>query len=704
MRRAELDAARPAATTSRASGSSSGGCAPFTVTPLPGRTASRTSARTASPSARSGNDAPLFRSRGPTRRPRSPSRSSCRCRSPVAGSRSACLPDLDRRPPIQSIASADYYGLDRSLAIWVPDWPDARRAQPVPRERDRSRPTSPAGATRRRATTSPSTRARALRLPAAPAAARPVYVSYAYGFAAPIGGGEYQRAGAPAGRRRRLPRRRRPAGADEHDPWRRCTAGRARRRGRRAAVIEIVDSGVYTEPLRDPARRGRAPADPRGAAAPARSSGCSTTSSTGPIRCACRAGAGSTLHARRPAGQRSRPDDRTGPRRGGAATPADDLCEVVIRHCTLVPGWSLTATASRAAGRAEHHRRSTRRRALRIEHCIVGSIVVSGDAVAARPAADRRSATASSTPPVTTATGPMRRSTGAGRRVAHAIATLPPLHGLRPRRRPRDRAGREHDLHRAAARGARQLGCMRFCSVVPGSRTPRRFHCQPDRPTAALTERGRAAGRADRAAAVHEHALRHAGLRQLARDCPAEIRAGADDESEMGVFHDLFQPQRAARCGGGSTSSRPPAWTPGCYGPTEGVRMSGDFSRPTWPPGERLPPGAAPAGTGAARRRLQRAGRPVGPRPAPADPRPSRAARRSGRRARLRDRVRRRRLHDRPGRYYVDGWLAVNAPVRDRRHRRCSTRPRRRSRSRAPSTRFEKGKPYLLYLDVGSGR
>jgi len=33
---------------------------------------------------------------------------------------------------------------------------------------------------------------------------------------------------------------------------------------------------------------------------------------------------------------------------------------------------------------------------------------------------------------------------------------------------------------------------------------------------------------------------------QLACDCAGEIRRGADDESEMGAFHDLFQPQRLA--------------------------------------------------------------------------------------------------------------------------------------------------------------
>jgi hypothetical protein len=32
----------------------------------------------------------------------------------------------------------------------------------------------------------------------------------------------------------------------------------------------------------------------------------------------------------------------------------------------------------------------------------------------------------------------------------------------------------------------------------------------------------------------------------LAETCAEEITRGADDESEMGVFHDLFQPQREA--------------------------------------------------------------------------------------------------------------------------------------------------------------
>ena len=36
------------------------------------------------------------------------------------------------------------------------------------------------------------------------------------------------------------------------------------------------------------------------------------------------------------------------------------------------------------------------------------------------------------------------------------------------------------------------------------------------------------------------------GYAQLALSCAVEIRRGAEDESEMGAFHDLFQPQREA--------------------------------------------------------------------------------------------------------------------------------------------------------------
>src|SRR5262249_20571780 len=99
----------------------------------------------------------------------------------------------------------------------------------------------------------------------------------------------------------------------------------------------------------------------------------------------------------------------------------------------------------------------------------------------------------------------------------------------------------------------RQLGCMRFCYVPPGCRTPRRYRCQPDMVEQAVRD-AKAAGPA-RDAAIAGERLRvrpqftssrygNPGYAQLARICAQEILRGADDESEMGAFHDLFQPQR----------------------------------------------------------------------------------------------------------------------------------------------------------------
>ncbi len=110
----------------------------------------------------------------------------------------------------------------------------------------------------------------------------------------------------------------------------------------------------------------------------------------------------------------------------------------------------------------------------------------------------------------------------------------------------------------------RQAGCLRFCYVRPESRTPRRYQCQPDLvikrivrklmqdaennhlpapdPSAIREAEEREAGRVH---PVFESV--HYGMPQYARlalSCADEIRRGADDEAEMGVYHHLYQPQR----------------------------------------------------------------------------------------------------------------------------------------------------------------
>jgi hypothetical protein len=104
----------------------------------------------------------------------------------------------------------------------------------------------------------------------------------------------------------------------------------------------------------------------------------------------------------------------------------------------------------------------------------------------------------------------------------------------------------------------RQIGCVRFCWVRPGSRTPRRFHCQPDLVDEAVAaalgpspdqDALDAAKRAERERVRPRFTSLRYGTPaycQFALDCATEITRGADDESEMGVYHDLFQPQREA--------------------------------------------------------------------------------------------------------------------------------------------------------------
>ena len=78
----------------------------------------------------------------------------------------------------------------------------------------------------------------------------------------------------------------------------------------------------------------------------------------------------------------------------------------------------------------------------------------------------------------------------------------------------------------------RQQGCVRFSYVPPGSRTPRRYHCQPDG--------------GDQETRPYFTSLRYGdpGYCQLRQNTSDKIRRGAHDESEMGVLHGLYQPQR----------------------------------------------------------------------------------------------------------------------------------------------------------------
>ena len=152
------------------------------------------------------------------------------------------------------------------------------------------------------------------------------------------------------------------------------------------------------------------------------------------------------------------------------------LQEVRIRHCTLVPGWELDLHCEPRRPATEPSLELYRTQAhVHIEHSIVGSIQVFQDEVQADPAhlfvADSIvDATASDLEAlggvdwsIAHVIADIRRSTILGEVITHAISLG------------------ENSIFSGVLRVARsQIGCMRFCYIPPGSRTPRRYNCQPD--------------------------------------------------------------------------------------------------------------------------------------------------------------------------------------------------------------------------------
>ncbi len=108
----------------------------------------------------------------------------------------------------------------------------------------------------------------------------------------------------------------------------------------------------------------------------------------------------------------------------------------------------------------------------------------------------------------------------------------------------------------------RQVGCIRYSFLPLESVVPRRYRCQPDLELSRrIDESERSTGvplsAADRATLLAGTvaeirpvftATRYGtpSFAQLAERCSMTLRTGADDESEMGAFHQLYGPQREA--------------------------------------------------------------------------------------------------------------------------------------------------------------
>jgi len=209
-----------------------------------------------------------------------------------------------------------------------------------------------------------------------------------------------------------------------------------------------------------------------------------------------------------------------------------DRPSLILRHVTLVPGWSLDASCE-----PEHSEEPSLLidhvdACVRIEHSIIGTILIDQDEVMTDPLELNISDS------IIDSTSPEERAIGGGHvDRAHAILTIArcTVFGTVIVRRVNLA---ENTIFRDPLIAARrQKGCVRFCYVPPdGSRTPPRFQCQPE----AAEQGARVQPQFD--------SMRYgtADYAQLAAHCPQEITHGADDESEMGVYHDLFTPQREA--------------------------------------------------------------------------------------------------------------------------------------------------------------
>lgn len=478
--------------------------------------------------------------------------------------------------------SAALYGAGRSVQIWAPDWPAKGQGSPLPREL--LLPADLGGwryqVPRGKVSVDPE-RGR-LMFPANQRPKRGVWVSYQYGFAANLGGGEYARATPELdGATRYIVHAALPGSdaataplrpdhylniADALVAWAQAkdaavaqafnalkqaqpelsdddAHARALQQRPRALIVELAESGVYEGSLDLQLEPGEA-IQLRAA------------ERTRPILrlLDVRASQPDALSIAGQAGSRvlldgllvmGRGIEVQGPGDNGeGAPPADDLCELVIRHCTLVPGWALQCNCDPKRPGEPSITLDGSRAALRIEHSMLGAIsVISPLRRGEAPLLQLCDSILDATGPERVALGApdevvayveasFQRCTVIGEVQAHAIGLAQDSIFASPLRVLR-----------------RQLGCVRFCHVPDGSRTPQRFHCQPDLALAAVPAADAAARARERMRVLPQFAARRypaPHYLRLADACCAELRRGASDGSAMGVYHDLYEPQREA--------------------------------------------------------------------------------------------------------------------------------------------------------------
>ncbi|GGW64571.1 hypothetical protein [Streptomyces caelestis] len=211
---------------------------------------------------------------------------------------------------------------------------------------------------------------------------------------------------------------------------------------------------------------------------------------------------------------------------GRGINVAGAMGAVVVRHTTLVPGWSLEPECEPHSPEEPSIVLDRTTACLQIEHSILGTIEVIGDEVSEDPldihirdsvldaTADDREALSAPDCRHAHAVLHLHRTTVIGEIHTHAVKIA------------------ENSVFTGRLHVARRgIGCLRYSYVPTGSRTPRRHRCRPEQ-----------ASDIRPLFTSQRYGTPWYGL--LSDRCPEEIRRGADDGAEMGAFHDLYRPQR----------------------------------------------------------------------------------------------------------------------------------------------------------------
>jgi hypothetical protein len=434
----------------------------------------------------------------------------------------------------QRQASEKYYGEDRSLAIWRSDGGEGRTLIPanqiIPADLSGWRYRPPHG----HVAVDPELGR--IAFPPSELPENDILVSYYYAFGMDIGGGEYERANVVNAQ---IPTYRVNSSSDL--PTLRAACERWANDNPTSAVIELTENRVYNEPFQIELREGQ-------------SLEIRAVNGVRPVidLIDWRASRPDALTITGAAGSRLTLDGILVTGRGIDIRGAFD--EMIIRHCTLVPDWSLhqDARSRRPAEPSLSFMDASAR--VRIDRCIVGAIHATQQDIMADPVDLRISQS------IVDATSKDLVAIGAPDEGAASVALTVMRSTILGRVHAHTVELAENTILAGHVRVARhQHGCMRYCYVPPGSRTPSRFCCQPDRADQALGERAKP----EHLPRSELHALRQMErLRvepqfittrygepaycRLARGCADEITRGAEDRAELGVFHDLFEAQRVA--------------------------------------------------------------------------------------------------------------------------------------------------------------